>query len=190
LVRPFGELINQDGVLDFLKSRRGLLDAIVISGGEPTINTDLPEFLKIIKGLGYKTKLDTNGSNPQVLANLLERHLVDYIALDIKTDPQNYPTEIAHKEISKGVMESINLLKRLGRPHEFRTTVAIPFVNQTIIETIAKMAVGTATLFLQPYRPERILNRPFMDRFPSQPNREDLLAYCNLARKYLPCQIR
>jgi len=176
--------------MEFLKNRRGLLDGIVISGGEPSLNADLPDFLKTVKGLGYKIKLDTNGSNPDLLFELLDKHLLDYTALDVKTDPQNYPGEIAKTDLAMGVMESIKLLKRLGQPHEFRTTVVSPFVNLKIMETMAKILTGSATLFLQTYRPERILNRPFMDLFPNQPNREDLLAYSNQARKYLPCRIR
>jgi pyruvate formate lyase activating enzyme len=190
LVRPFGELLDEDGVLEFLRSRTQFLDGIVISGGEPTLVDDLDEYIKKLKGLGYKVKLDTNGSRPQVIKDLLERKLVDYIALDLKQQPESYSKDLAPLKESERIKETVNLLKRLGYPHEFRTTCAWPFVTEEVIEKIAAAASGEAPLFLQQVKTQRVYNQAFMEKFPRQPTREDLLRYRDIARRFVPCFIR
>ncbi|MDR2349921.1 MAG: anaerobic ribonucleoside-triphosphate reductase activating protein [Deltaproteobacteria bacterium] len=190
LVRPFGTLMDEDGVLEFLKTRVKLLDGVVISGGEPTVVADLPEFILKVKGFGYKVKLDTNGSRPETIKDLLERHLVDYVALDIKADPRAYPPELGPPEETERVMETINLLKRLGRPHEFRTTAAAPFVNDDSVEAIARAATGDAPLYLQKFKPQTVFTPGFMANHPDQPGPEDLYRFRDIARHHLPAFIR
>ena len=83
--------MEPEALLSFLKKRQGLLDGVCVTGGEPTLQPDLPAFLRSIKTLGYPVKLDTNGSNPQVLKALVAEHLVDYVAMDVKNSPEAYP---------------------------------------------------------------------------------------------------
>jgi pyruvate formate lyase activating enzyme len=182
--------MDEDGVLEFLKTRVKLLDGVVISGGEPTVVADLPEFILKVKGFGYKVKLDTNGSRPETIKDLLERHLVDYVALDIKADPRAYPPELGPPEETERVMETINLLKRLGRPHEFRTTAAAPFVNDDSVEAIARAATGDAPLYLQKFKPQTVFTPGFMANHPDQPGPEDLYRFRDIARHHLPAFIR
>jgi pyruvate formate lyase activating enzyme len=190
LARPFGELLPEEGVLAFLRSRAKLLDGVVISGGEPAIIEDLPEFIKQIKGMGFKVKLDTNGSRPDAVVSLIEKKLVDYVALDLKADPENYPKELGPPEETAKVLETLSALKRLGKPHEFRTTAASPFINDDSVRALAKAAAGEAPLFLQKLSLKNVLNPSFMEKHPSQPGDEDLLRFRDIARRFLPCHIR
>lgn len=190
LVPPFGYSENEAGVLDFLNRRRDLLDAVVISGGEPTEQPDLKFFLKKIRALGYLIKLDTNGSNPEAVAELISLGLVDYLALDIKTDPANYPSIMADQKLAKCIAKTIALIKRLKIAAEFRTTCVSPFVDEKAILSIAQAASGEAPLFLQRYRGERVLNPNFMALYPNQPDDQALIRFRDLALPYLPCLIR
>ncbi len=189
LVRLFGLPVSEAEVFDFLRKRRGLLDGLVISGGEPTLQPDLAEFCKKARGLGYALKIDSNGSRPEVLADLLERRLVNYVALDLKADPRAYPPEIAPADPGQAIVETIKLLKRAGLPHEFRTTVVAPFVTAESIEALARAAAGPAPLFLQKYRPGAVLNPDYLAAH-EQPSADDLEGFRLLASPYLPCSIR
>lgn len=189
LVRLFGEPVEEEEALDFLRRRRGLLDGVVISGGEPTLQPDLADFCKKLRGMGYEVKLDTNGAKPGVVADLIDRHLISYLALDLKADPRRYPAEISPKDIGSAVQETISLLKRHTLPHEYRTTCAAPFINRESITALAKAAAGQSPLYLQTYRPGNILNPIFMNNF-TQPTNEDLESFRLLANQYLPTILR
>jgi len=110
----------------FLKQRKGLLEGVVICGGEPTINNDLPSFIKQIKKLGFLVKLDTNGSNPKMLKSLIDKKLLDYVAMDIKAPKEKYSqiagiSGVLKTNIIKKVEKSIHILKESGINYEFRT---------------------------------------------------------------------
>jgi pyruvate formate lyase activating enzyme len=190
LVLPFGELMDEGGVLAFLGTRARYLDGVVLSGGEPTLIPDLDDFARRLKGLGFLVKLDTNGSRPGAVQSLVERRLVDYVALDLKADPSAYPPELAPPGESGAVMETVNLLKRLPCPHEFRTTCASPFVNEESVEAIARAATGDSPLYLQELRTERVFNPVFMERHPDQPGPARIEEFRKIARRWLPCRIR
>ncbi|MDR2442589.1 MAG: radical SAM protein [Deltaproteobacteria bacterium] len=175
--------------LAFLAKRRGLLDGVVVSGGEPTIQPDLPDFLAAIKALGYPIKLDTNGSNPEVIENLWHLGLVDYLAVDLKCLPQNYSYFTNDPFISSKISQTIDLVLSSGRNAEFRTTCLAPFIDRDIISDLARLAAGPIPLFLQRYRPERVLNPSFMAPYP-QPSQTDLEAFRLLASRYLSCYLR
>ena len=115
--------ISTDEVMEFLKTRQNLLDGVVITGGEPTIQPDLKDFIKSVRALGYKIKLDTNGSTPKVLESLLKEKLLDYVAMDIKTVFSDYENITKIKDSEKNVQKSIELLNKRGIPHEFRMTI-------------------------------------------------------------------
>jgi pyruvate formate lyase activating enzyme len=174
----------------FLRSRTKFLDGVVISGGEPTLVDDLPEFILKLKELGYRVKLDTNGGRPEVLKDLMERNLLDYVALDLKADPQNYPKEIAPAELGQNVIKTLKLLKSSSLPHEFRTTCVAPFVDASSIEQIASAAQGEAPLYLQEVRLDKVFNPKFMANHPRQPDKAAIRRFRSIAMRYLPCVIR
>jgi pyruvate formate lyase activating enzyme len=183
--------MDEEGVVAFLKARVRFLDGVVVSGGEPTILPDLPDFLKRVKALGYSLKLDTNGSRPDLIQRYLERNLVDYVALDLKSDPSNYPPDLAPPTETQGIQESIRVLKRLRRPHEYRTTAASPFVDDEAVLALARAAAGEHPLYFQAVDQSRgVFNPAFMADYPFQPGPEDLIRFRDLARRYLPCYIR
>ena len=123
LVRtPLAEANCTDAVLDYLQKRRGILDGVCVTGGEPLLQPDLADFLRKIKDMGYAIKLDTNGSLPDRLAALLESGLVDYVAMDVKSSPAGYAAATG-TEVDVTVYErSVQLIRHSGVPFEFRTT--------------------------------------------------------------------
>ncbi|MEZ4525186.1 MAG: anaerobic ribonucleoside-triphosphate reductase activating protein [Desulfobacterales bacterium] len=157
---------------DFLVSRRGFLDGVVISGGEPTLHRDLPDLCQKVKAMGYPVKLDTNGSRPEVLASLMEKKLVDYVAMDIKTDPMHYSPLIWENCSPENIFSSIRLILESGLPCEFRTTCVRPFVNAETISTICRLIRGAQLYVIQQFCESEILspeffkekNRVFTDR--------------------------
>lgn len=145
-------LISEIEVLDYLKSRKGLLDGVVISGGEPTLQRDLLDFIKKVKDIGLKVKLDTNGSNPQILKKLLESGLVDYVAMDIKNDFNHYDevTGLEHPNVER-VKESLELLKQMGVDYELRTTLIDEYHKKENIMRMANELKGAKRLYLQKF---------------------------------------
>lgn len=115
--------ITENWVLDFLESRKTFLDGLCIGGGEPTLHDDLPNFLIQVKKLGYAIKLDTNGSNPTMLQQLIRRHLIDYCAMDIKAPLQKYSQVTSVPVNIASIKRSIKILKKGDIDYEFRTTV-------------------------------------------------------------------
>lgn len=152
--------IPEKDFFKFLKERRGLLEGIVICGGEPTINKDLPQFIKKIKKLGYLVKLDTNGSNPEILKALIDEELIDYIAMDIKQS-QNYDRAAGVKVDLKKIRQSIKLIKDSGIGYEFRTTVVPTIHTKADIIQIAKDIKPAKKYFLQNFRPEKTIDPKF-----------------------------
>ncbi len=117
--------ISENEVFEFLQTKQGLLEGVVVCGGEPTLHSDLPEFAKKIKDLGFLVKLDTNGSNPKMLKDLIDKKLIDYVAMDIKLPKERYSKLFANNNITAGdIEESIRILKNSEIDFEFRTTVA------------------------------------------------------------------
>lgn len=146
------EELDKEEVLSYLKKRKGLLDGVVVSGGEPTIQKDILEFLSEIKKIGYDIKLDTNGTQPAVLEKILNEHLVDYVAMDIKNDFTKYDETSGVKAKIKNIQTSINLLKNSSVDHEFRTTVVKEKHGFRDIENICKYIGPESKYFLQNYR--------------------------------------
>lgn len=147
LVKPPYTPINPEEIFAFLNKRKSLLDGVAITGGEPTLQKDLPEFCEQIKSIGFPIKIDTNGSRPKVIEFLLRNRLIDYIAMDVKTLPENYSPHIAQNMPPADILQSIQLIKNSDIPHEFRTTCVKPFVNADIIYEIARI-IKDADLFV------------------------------------------
>jgi len=165
LLKKNGFSIDVKDIYDFLKVRKGLIDAAVISGGEPTIQKGLILFCEKIKEIGYPIKLDTNGSHPTVIRDLINKGLVDYIAMDIKTDPldsMRYSSLIREDCSSEHILESIRVIMESEIPYEFRTTCVKPFVDENTVETITHNVIYGAKLYiLQEFHRAEILNPLF-----------------------------
>ena len=137
-------------ILTFLKKRQGILDGVCISGGEPTLQRDLPEFLSEIKSLGYDIKLDSNGSKPKVLQFLIENKLIDYIAMDVKGPLTSYAQFCGGKFTdNQAIFDSIALLKSNVIPYEFRTTVAKGLHSMEDIASLGRLLEHSQILYLQ-----------------------------------------
>ena len=145
-------LIPEEEVLSYLKKRQGILQGVCVTGGEPTLQKDLKDFLRKIKELGYPIKLDTNGYMPGVLWDLMQEHLIDYVAMDIKASRDNYARAagLPHMDISR-IEESIGILKSSGIPYEFRTTVVRGIHTVVEFEKIGKWIAGCPAYYLQNY---------------------------------------
>ena len=153
------DLVFED-ILSFLRKRVGVLDAVVISGGEPTLMPDLEDKIRKIRELGYLIKLDTNGSNPEVVEDLISKGLLDYIAMDVKSSLEEYSRFTNNKVFFDKVKESIELLKQNKVDYEFRMTLISEYHNEKIIKDVANLVKGAKRLFLQQYKEsEGVLNK-------------------------------
>lgn len=142
---------REEDVLAFLEKRVGLLDAVVISGGEPTLQADLEDFLRKVRALGYPIKLDTNGTRPDVLARLIEEGLVDFVAMDVKAPRARYE-EICGPVDTDAIDASIQMLLMGYVDYEFRTTLA-PELSDSDVRAIAQWTLGARSHVLQQFRP-------------------------------------
>lgn len=142
--------IPEEEVLAFLKKRQGLLDGVCVTGGEPLINKDIGDFLSKVKELGFKIKLDTNGTNPALLKELVSQNLVDYVAVDIKNSPEKYAETVGLKSFDMSTInETVNFLMNGSVDYEFRTTVTKQFHTEKSMEEAARFIRGAKRYFLQ-----------------------------------------
>ena len=144
-------LCTKEYLFQFLEKRKGILDGVCVSGGEPTIHPELPDFIEDIKALGYLVKLDTNGTNPTMLRQLINTKKIDYIAMDIKSGCSSYSSCCGCDIPMDSVMESIKLLKENHIPYEFRTTVVSELHSEKDILEIRNMIQGASKYFLQSF---------------------------------------
>jgi pyruvate formate lyase activating enzyme len=144
--------INENGLFGFLKERQKKLDAVVITGGEPTLHSDLPEFIKKIKELGYLVKLDTNGTNPEMLVKLLQAKLLNYIAMDLKAPLEKYNLITGVKAPLNNIKKSIKIIIQSGLPYEFRTTVLPEFHQAEDIEKMGELIKDADKWYLQKFQ--------------------------------------
>lgn len=141
-----------EDIISFLKTRVGLLDAVVISGGEPTLMKELKERIIEIKELGFKIKLDTNGSNPDVLLDLINNNLLDYVAMDIKNSLDLYPVTCGVLKINEdNLKRSIAILKENKVSYEFRTTLVKEFHDEKSIKELGELIKGADKIYLQKF---------------------------------------
>lgn len=152
---------NCADICDFLQIRRGFLDGVVISGGEPTLDDNLVDLCVHIKQLGYPIKLDTNGSRPQVLKQLLDDGLIDYIAMDLKTDPILYSAYITANSNPDPILTSIRYVMESGIDYEFRTTCVKLIVTPQTIENISLLIHGARLYVLQRFNHHQVLHPEF-----------------------------
>jgi len=166
--------VPQEEVLRFLGSRRGQLQGVVVTGGEPTLHDDLPLFLAGIHALGFAVKLDTNGSNPDALQGLIRDSLLDYIAMDIKAPLSAYPRIAGAPVRVEDIERSVRLVIGSGLPHEFRTTYEGSLLSTKDMEAIAEIVRGCANYVVQSFRPSRALDPAMLSR--ARPDRASLQA--------------
>jgi len=143
---------------NFLKGRKELLEGVVLCGGEPTIHKDLPEFCKKIKKMGFLVKLDTNGSNPEALKNLIKENLIDYVAMDIKAPKEKYNGAAGIKIDTGKIQESIDILKNGKIDFEFRSTILPQIHTKEDVMSIAKWIKDAKVYYLQQFRPEKTID--------------------------------
>jgi pyruvate formate lyase activating enzyme len=156
--------IEEETVLEHLEKRKDILEGLVISGGEPTLSKGLIPFIERVKAMGMKVKLDTNGTNPQVLKALVEKKQVDYIAMDIKNTLDKYAETVGISRINQeDIKDSIHIIIHSGIDHEFRTTILKEFHQERDIIEMAEMIKGADAYYLQQYEPaEKMLGQgPF-----------------------------
>jgi pyruvate formate lyase activating enzyme len=166
LVLPerYGPEIPLEEIFEFLEKRRGQLEGVVVSGGEPTMHEDLPEFLASIKKMGYAVKLDSQGSHPEMLRRIIGEGSIDFIAMDIKSTLEKYSMIVARPVDTAEIQESIKLIMDSGLDHEFRTTSVKQLMKIEDFEEIGKMINGAQRYAFQRFRAGRSLN-PQFDRF-------------------------
>jgi pyruvate formate lyase activating enzyme len=152
---------NPGNIYRFIEKRKGFLDGVVISGGEPTLQEDLFDLCRHIKNMGFPVKLDTNGSRPRVIKRLIEEGLVDYIAMDLKTDPRWYATYIKTDCNAAAILSSIEIIMESAIAYEFRTTCVKPIVTPTVIENIGRLIKGASLYALQRFHKNRMLHPDF-----------------------------
>lgn len=149
---------SEEEILDFLNIRKGKLDGVVITGGEPTLQKDLKEFIRKIKDMGYKVKLDTNGTNPDMIKELLNDNLLDYIAMDIKAPLDKYE-EIINIKNSYDIKNSINIIMNSNTEYEFRTTVLKKLLTIDDFEKIGDLITGAKKYYVQKFVSTKILDK-------------------------------
>lgn len=187
---PADARFDEKRAYEFLAQRKGFIDGVVISGGEPTLQPDLPDVCRRIRQLGFPVKIDTNGSRPQVLTGLIDRGLVDYIAMDIKADPAGYPTAIARIP-PEGILESIRLIMASGLDYEFKTTCVRPLVDDGVIQAICRTIRGARRYALQEMQRTAVLHPEFFDTHPDQYTAADLKKFQAIATPWVgECLVR
>lgn len=182
--------VSEEEFRQFLRRRKGLLDGICVTGGEPTLHADLPEFIASVRDAGYLTKLDTNGTNPAMLEQLLREKLLDYVAMDIKAGPQNYARVCGldngaeAERLLEHVRLSARLLRDSGVDYEFRTTAVNGLHTEQDFAEIAQWLSGCNHYYLQQFRdcPEVLLeNHPF-----SAFSDEEMRKFLEIVQKEIP----
>ena len=183
--------IDTHEVYGFLDERRNFLDGVVVSGGEPTLQPGLFELCREIKNFGFPVKLDTNGSRPRVLQYLIEENLVDYVAMDLKTDPVLYQSYIKSDCRPDPIVESIELIMDSGLDYEFRTTCVKPIVTEQTVENILELIPGARLYALQRFREGDVLHPDFFHKENCEFSADEMLGLKTLAEKSVrKCIIR
>ncbi|MFH1890678.1 MAG: anaerobic ribonucleoside-triphosphate reductase activating protein [Candidatus Kuenenbacteria bacterium] len=164
--------IPEKYILNFLEKRKKVLDGAVITGGEPTMHKDLPEFICKIKKMGYFVKLDTNGTNPKMLEKLINNKLINYIAMDIKGPLGKYRGIAKAKVNTKNIKESIKLIMKSELNYEFRSTILPALHKKQDLERMAKLIKGAEKYYLQKFRLEKKLNDLTFVKYKSYTDKE------------------
>ena len=162
IVKGIAKVISEDEIIKFLRKRKKLLDAVCVTGGEPTIQRGLISFLKKLKKIGYLVKLDTNGTNPELLQKLIDKKLVDYVAMDIKAPWRKYAKVTCRKIDLPSIKKSVIILKKGNVDYEFRSTVLPALHSPKDIEAMARQIKGTDRYYIQQFQvSDKLVNDDF-----------------------------
>lgn len=149
---------QEEKFFTFLEGRKGLLDGVCITGGEPTVQADIIPFMRKLKEMGFLVKLDSNGTNPDILAQVFDEGLADYIAMDIKNGPDRYHEAVGTAVDMDKIRESIRLIMGNGIGYEFRTTVVPGIHTEKDFEEVAKLIEGAKRYYIQVFRDGKVLS--------------------------------
>ena len=175
--------LTEEEILEFLDARKGFLDGVVLSGGEPLLQSGAVDFLAKVRALGYTVKLDTNGCYPTALADILRRGLVDYVAMDIKNSREKYSLTVGIPDFDLApIEESIRLLKESGMDYEFRTTIVREFHTTEDIRAIGQWVGSAPHYYLQNFVDSGDLLSPGLHGM----EKAELLALQGIARDFFP----
>lgn len=178
-----GQRVSEDEVLKYLSKRKGIIDGVCITGGEPLLQPDIDEFLKKVRAIGYDIKLDTNGSFPDKLKRLVEDKLVDYVAMDLKSSKENYGKVIGIEGYDTArVEESVNYLMKSGIDYEFRTTAVKSLHDIGEFEKMAEWIRGAKHYYIQNFVDSGELIGKNMEGF----SKSDMNNILEMVKKYLP----
>lgn len=179
------EFYDEKEIFDFLRKRAGVLEGVCVTGGEPTVYTDLGRLLRKIKELGYRVKLDTNGYLPDRLGELISAGLLDYIAMDIKNSPERYAETAGLDEFTFDIApieRSIDLIKNSDVDHEFRTTIANELFDEQSMDGAARLVAGARRYFLQSFTMRDTVPRKTL----TKPSEYTMKRYLEIARRHVP----
>ena len=168
LVDPdrYSPLIDEAEVLAFLKKRRGKIEAVTLTGGEPTIQRDMKRFLSLLRKMGFRIKLDTNGSRPDVLKKIIDQELIQYVAMDLKGPLNHYGRIVCAKAQTADIIHSIDLIRSSGIEREFRTTAVLTLLNPDDVLETARLIAPTDRYILQTFVPSKTLDPAFLHEQP------------------------
>ena len=181
VLQPFEQHVSWSETMDYLEKRKGVLDAVVITGGEPTLQPDLFEAIKEIKKMGYLVKLDSNGYLPFRLKPLLDSGLVDYVAMDIKGHNQEKYSEVTWQLIDFSLIEqSIKMIMDSGVDYEFRTTINKQQHPSEVVEKMAQLVKGAKRYYLQQFRPteQKLIDPNFIAQGYTEKEMNELVKLC------------
>lgn len=174
--------IDEEEIFSFLRKRQGILDGVCVTGGEPTLQKDLKSFLKRIKDMGFAVKLDTNGYKPDLLKEIIDEGLCDYVAMDIKNTPEKYALTVGKTIDTEKILQSISILKEGKIPCEFRTTVVKDFHREEDITEIAELLRGDIPFFLQQFKDSGMLISDGLSPY----SKDEMVSLTEKAREILP----
>ena len=179
-------IMEDEEFFSFLKTRQGLLDGVAITGGEPLLNKNLPEFIRKIRRLGFSVKLDTNGNHPEALKALLDEGLIDYVAMDIKNSLPKYGQTIGLDNFdTSNIEKSIRLIMDSNIDYEFRTTVVKELHDDSSFEAIGKLISGAKAYYLQAF----VSRDTVPDKNLSSPDAEDMDRYLKIVKTNVPAAL-
>lgn len=175
--------LTEDAFFSFLEKRKGILDGVCVTGGEPLLQQEIEAFIRKIKALGYAVKLDTNGSFPEKLKSLVKKGLVDYVAMDIKNSLETYPITCGLDKMHlEKIEESVSYLKGNHVPYEFRTTVTKNFHSKEEFEKIGQWLMGTEKYFLQNF----VDSGDLINSRIQGCSEEEMKEFLSVVQKYIP----
>ena len=176
-------IMEEEELLSFLEKRRGLLDGVAFTGGEPCLQKNLPELMRKIREMGFAIKLDTNGNHPDMLEKMISEGLVDYVAMDIKNSPEKYAVTCGLETLDlTKIRQSVEILKSGRVDYEFRTTVVAQFHAENDFRLIGQWLQGAKRYFLPSFTDGESVPYGGM----SAPSREEIFRYAQIAQENIP----